>query len=176
MTSLVMTIMGSDRPGLVGSVARVVSEHGGNWLESRMAHLAGQFAGILRISVTPGQMDGLMAALRELESQGLRVVIEQSDSEQTSDGPLSAVMQLTSSDRPGIVRQVSQTLAEKGVNVEEFHTECVNAPMSGDKLFRARANLRLPTGVTLVDLRQELEKIAHDLVADVTLRESDDTP
>ena len=39
--SLVMTVMGEDRPGLVEALARTVSERGGNWLESRMSHLAG---------------------------------------------------------------------------------------------------------------------------------------
>src|SRR4051812_3506563 len=40
---LVMTIIGPDRPGLVELLASLVAEHGGNWLESRMSHLAGQF-------------------------------------------------------------------------------------------------------------------------------------
>ena len=49
MTDLVLTLIGPDRPGLVEAVAEVVAAHGGNWLESRMARLAGKFAGILRI-------------------------------------------------------------------------------------------------------------------------------
>ena len=36
-TSLVLTILGQDRPGLVDSLAQVVAEHGGSWVESRMA-------------------------------------------------------------------------------------------------------------------------------------------
>ena len=174
MTSLVMTIMGTDGPGLVESVAQVVADHDGNWLESRMAHLAGQFAGVLRISVAPEQTQALIAAISELESRGLRVLIEQSEHNDSPSSPLPVVMQLIGSDRPGIVRQVSHTLASKGVNVEEFHSECVNAPMSGEKIFRARADLRLPAGLSLIELRCELEQIAQDLVADITLRESDD--
>ena len=42
---LVMTVLGNDRPGLVRSLADTVASHGGNWLESRMARLAGQFPG-----------------------------------------------------------------------------------------------------------------------------------
>ena len=174
MTSIVMTMMGMDRPGLVDSIAQVVADHEGNWLESRMAHLAGQFAGVLRVSVASARAESLTAALLHLESEGLRVIIEQSNSDHRRSDTRSAVMQLIGNDRPGIVRQVTHTLAARGVNVEEFHTECVNAPMSGDKLFRARANLRLPASVTLIDLRQELEHIAHDLVADVTLRETEE--
>ena len=51
---LVMTVIGQDRPGLVESVAALVAENGGNWLESRMSRLGGHFAGILRVEV-PGE-------------------------------------------------------------------------------------------------------------------------
>ncbi len=47
MADLVLTLIGPDRPGLVEAVAEPIAAHGGNWLESRMAHLAGQFAGIV---------------------------------------------------------------------------------------------------------------------------------
>ena len=43
MSSVVLTVIGRDRPGLVDALSRVVAEHGGNWEESRMSHLADQF-------------------------------------------------------------------------------------------------------------------------------------
>ena len=65
--SLVMTLISPDRTGLVESIARAVAAHGGNWLESRMAHLAGKFAGILRIEVPADKAAALQSALAELE-------------------------------------------------------------------------------------------------------------
>ena len=44
---LVMTVIGKDRTGLVETLAEIVAGHGGNWLESRMCRLGGEFAGIL---------------------------------------------------------------------------------------------------------------------------------
>ncbi|MGL4399643.1 MAG: glycine cleavage system protein R, partial [Luteolibacter sp.] len=61
--SIVMTVLGGDRPGLVNSLAATVASHGGNWLESRMARLAGQFAGIVRIECPAATVDALIAAL-----------------------------------------------------------------------------------------------------------------
>jgi len=58
--SLVMTIIGRDRPGLVDSVATRVAEHGGNWLESRMSRLGGHFAGILRVEIPSEQEPSLV--------------------------------------------------------------------------------------------------------------------
>src|SRR3954463_5899253 len=75
LATLVMTVIGADRPGLVQSVAACVADHGGNWLESRMCHLGGQFAGILRVEVSASQREELEKALRKLETDGLQVVI-----------------------------------------------------------------------------------------------------
>ncbi|OZB80634.1 MAG: amino acid-binding ACT protein, partial [Microbacterium sp. 14-71-5] len=43
MTTLILTVVGSDRPGLVATVAHIVDEHGGNWENSRLAELEGTF-------------------------------------------------------------------------------------------------------------------------------------
>jgi glycine cleavage system regulatory protein len=45
MTSLVLTVIGPDRPGLVEALAETIASYGANWLESRMSHLEGWFAG-----------------------------------------------------------------------------------------------------------------------------------
>src|SRR5687767_1257520 len=75
LATLVMTVIGADRPGLVQMVASRVADHGGNWLESRMCRLGGQFAGILRVEVPVERRDDLVNALRTLEVDGLRVII-----------------------------------------------------------------------------------------------------
>ena len=72
---LVMTVIGPDRTGLVDSVAGLVTEHGGNWLESRMSRLGGHFAGILRVEVPEDKEPQLAAALQKLQSRGLTVVV-----------------------------------------------------------------------------------------------------
>jgi glycine cleavage system regulatory protein len=175
MPSLVMTLIGADRPGLVRSVAAMVTEHGANWLESRMARLAGQFAGILRVDVPADRADGLIQALQQLDRQGLKVIVQKD----VGDEPVPPVaplrMELLGSDRPGIVRQVTSVLTEQEVNVEDFQTECTSAPMSGERLFRATASLRLPPGLTQEQLQRHLEQIAHDLMVDIQL-DSLDSP
>ena len=76
MIDLVLTLIGPDRPGIVDAVSEVVSDHGGNWLDSRMAHLAGKFAGVLSVEVDEGQAAALEEALGRLEVGGLRIVVE----------------------------------------------------------------------------------------------------
>ncbi len=172
MPSLVMTLIGTDRTGLVDSVAETVAAHGANWLESRMAHMAGQFAGILRVDVPDDRADALVAALEKLGDRGLCVVVERDAV--AIDVPYRPWrLSLIGNDRPGIVKEVTHVLAERGVNVEEFQTECVSAPMSGEKLFQASALLRLPPGMSIADVEHQLEQIAADLMIDVTIDHSE---
>jgi len=171
-----MTLIGPDRPGLVELVARLVNDHQGNWLESRMSHLGGQFAGILRVAVPADQADALSQALGQLESKGLRVVVHaDADTPPPAGGPL-VQLEIVGQDRPGIVRQISQTLAAHHVNVEELNTACTSAPMSGEMLFTATARLRLPDPPSGTDdLRKALETIAADLVVECSLAPLDES-
>jgi len=168
---LVMTVIGNDKPGLIESVASLVAENGGNWLESRMSRLGGQFAGILRITVPPQNESGLVTALSTLKSRGLDVMIQR-DAAQTAPQDYNvAELALVGQDRPGIVRQISQTLARFGINVEELETQCSSAPMSGETLFQANARVQLPFNCPSTDLRRELEKIAADLMVEIKWNE-----
>ena len=169
-TTLVMTVIGADRPGLVQLVAARVADHGGNWLESRMCHLGGQFAGILRVEVPAEQADELGRALRGLEAEGLSVIVHAEREAAPAAAGSSATLELVGQDRPGILRQVSAVLAAHGVNVEELSSECVSAPMGGGNLFQAWATVMVPPPANMAALRADLEKIAADLMVDLRLQ------
>ena len=166
--SLVMTVIGNDRPGLVDSVASIVAEHGGNWLESRMSRLGGQFAGIVHVDVSADREEALAKALKALDARGLTVVVH-SDQSQSATSRRTNVLEIVGQDRPGIVRQISHTLAAWGVNVEELQTECASAAMSGETIFKARAVLNIPESCDVAKLRGGLEKIAADLIVEILL-------
>jgi glycine cleavage system regulatory protein len=167
--SLVMTVIGDDRPGLVESVAEIVAEHGGNWLESRMSRLGGQFAGIVHVEVPAGNEPSLTTALKKLDARGLTVVVHSDRTEVGAGSQRLSMLEIVGQDRPGIVRQITHALATFGVNVEELHTECASAAMSGETLFKARAKLGIPASCDVTSLRQTLEKIAADLIVEISL-------
>ena len=174
MPSLILTLIGPDRPGLVESVATVVREQNANWLESRMSHLAGHFAGIVRVDVADSDAEQLLDQLQSLESQGLTIVARRDDAPSDAEERTIVWMELVGNDRPGIVNEVSKALASQGVNVEEFQTECTGAPNSGASIFRANAALGLPGSVTIDDVQSALEAIAMDLMVDIKLAPDDD--
>jgi glycine cleavage system regulatory protein len=168
--ALVMTVIGEDRPGLVDSVAGIVAGQGGNWLESRMSRLGGQFAGILRVQISADKEAALVRSLKHLETEGLTIVVHVDRPQPEESESALTYLEIVGQDRPGIVHQITHALASHKVNVEELKTECSSAAMSGEMLFKAEAKLKLPSSCKLGELRNELERIAEDLIVDINLR------
>lgn len=165
--SLVVTVIGPDRPGLVESLADAVASHGGNWLESRMAHLAGQFAGILRVEVTADQAEPLQSAISALAEHGLDSLVHADATGRPDRQQPTLRLDLVGHDRQGIVKEIAGVLANLQANVEELETEAAAAANTGQPLFRASICLRLPSQVTIAALRSALEGVAADLMVDI---------
>ena len=162
MLSLILTVVGPDRPGLVRALAQSVAARGGSWLESRMARLAGQFAGIVLVNAP----ESLIADLRALESEGLRITVQQGASVAAVAGERLA-LEVVGNDRPGIVRDVARVLTEHGVNIEELTTGVVSGSFSGETLFRATAFVRAPDAAALAAIRAGLEFLGNEMMVDI---------
>lgn len=168
---LVFTFVGADQPGLVEVLSQTVAGHGGNWLESRMSELAGQFAGIVKIEVTPAREPALRAALLALGSDKLSLVVAGQPGQEVA-GPWRYVrLHILGNDRPGIVRDVAHALAARQINVREMDTSITSAPMSGELLFEAKAHIQMPQGQDLEELTAQLDLIAVAQCVDIDLEE-----
>lgn len=169
MATLVLTALGDDHAGLVRALSGIVADHNGNWETSRMAHLAGKFAGIVMVTVPDGDVDTLITDLEPLREQGLlEVSAELSVPPRAVEQP-RVTLELVGLDRPGIVREVSEVLARRNVNIEELETETVSAPMEGGTIFKARATLTLPDMVSVDYLTEAFEDLAGQLMVDIEL-------
>jgi glycine cleavage system regulatory protein len=166
---LVLTIIGADRPGLVDSLAREIAALGGNWEESRLVRLAGQFAGVLLVTIETAHTDKLVAAVRKLDTSGLQVQIHPTSSP-TTPPPQSPhyKLEVTGNDRPGIIRDIACILAERNINVEDLHSDVASAPMSGEPMFVARFEVVMPTSEHLGELRTKLEALSGELMVELT--------
>lgn len=167
-TTLLLTAVGTDRTGLVESLAQRIAAAGGNWEEARLARLAGQFAGVVLVSIDNSRTDMLVASLRELEASGLHVTARPAAAPPAKQPGTHVRLTVTGGDRPGIVRDVSRILSERGVNVEELESQMASAPMSGEAMFVARARLLVPAALELTTLRTALENLGNELMVDLT--------
>jgi glycine cleavage system regulatory protein len=171
VATFILTVVGDDRPGLVSELSAPVSAHGGSWERSQMSRLAGKFAGIVLVSVADSRLDALVADLTALQQQGLHVVVELT-AEPDQGRWQRLELELLGADHPGIVAEISASLAEREVSIEELSTDVRDAPMAGGTLFEAHAVLNAPPSTSTEALRSMLEGLADELMVDITL--SDD--
>ncbi|MFO1378989.1 MAG: ACT domain-containing protein [Chitinivorax sp.] len=167
---LVVTVIGDDQPGLVEQLSATISHHGGNWLESSMSHLAGKFAGILRVEVAAARAEELKAALGQLAQ--LKVMAETAVGQPKRGPNRRWQLSLVGHDRIGIVREVSQVLAQYDVNVEKLTTHTAPAAMSAEIMFHAHAELEADAGLDQAALQRDLERLSDDLIVDIDLQQS----
>jgi len=171
ITSLVVTVVGPDRPGIVSLLSAKAQAFGANWAGSRMASLAGQFAGMVHLEVPPEHAQALTEALLALASAELKIHIARSDVAQAPAGRRVVRLEVVGHDRPGIVRDLSGALAQRGVSIEELHTEIVSGAMSAEHLFKVKAVLLVPKSMSNDDVRGALEALANEMMVDVALGE-----
>ena len=170
-TQLVLTVMCDDRPGVVEQLAQTISLHHGNWLESRMAQLAGKFAGILQIAVAVEHQEQLREALNGLDTKGFKIVVENAINATKPDSREFS-FSVVGNDRPGIVREIAQAFAARHINMGELETACSSMPWSGEPLFEATGVIEVPKAVDMNELYDYLDKIADDLAVDIRLESS----
>ncbi len=172
---LVLTMLGPDQPGIVKQLSELLAKHDANWLESRMANLAGEFAGILRAEVDEKNYEKLTHDLSDLENGGVQFLIKDARTDPQTTGakdPSGRQLELEvlGTDREGIVRDITAVLAQHSINVEELSTETFEAPMSSEPLFKAIAQLTAASNTDLERVQSDIEDIANDLMTELRVK------
>jgi glycine cleavage system regulatory protein len=168
-TSIVLTVVSDDRPGIVEVLSEVIADHDGNWADSSMLSLAGKFAGILLVQLPSDNVDAFSAGLKALDSKGMQVVAQLSDAVPVAELAQEYSLELVGQDRPGIVRDITQVLADFGINVQELETTVQSASMSGESLFMANARIYIPDDTDRDKFQEKLEDLANELMVDIEL-------
>jgi glycine cleavage system regulatory protein len=154
----------------VSQLSDKAQRFGANWAASRLARAAGEFAGMVHFEVPRENADALVTALRGLESTGLKVVIAKSDEANRPATLRGVELELIGNDRVGIVSNLTRILAERGVSIENIHTEITRAA-SGHQTFKVGAHLLVPATISIDDLRRELGTLANEMQVDIGLEE-----
>jgi glycine cleavage system regulatory protein len=172
-TSFIITFIGDDRPGLVEQLSAVITDHGGNWQESRLQQLSGKFAGLVAVSLPGERSEELRNAMKALAPQGLSVKVTALESLHVDSAP-GRIIRLTivGPDRPGIVREISAALAEQHINVLDMHSDVSSAPMSAEAMFSANVEAQVAEQSDLDELQDKLEHIANQMLVDVHMEEN----
>lgn len=173
MASVILSVIGSDRPGLTQALAGAVLAAGGNWLESHLSRLGGLYVGSVRVELAADQIDALRQAVRAVDAEGLDVRLTPAI-EAPGEAGETLRFSLVGQDRPGIVRQVTAVLSALDVNIESFDTRIGVEPYAGGALFHMEARLRLPPGLPASRVQAALEDISGEIMVDISLTPAQD--
>ena len=166
MNNIIITAIGSDRPGIVSELSGIITTHGGNVEESRMSRLGSDFAIIMLVSVSKNWEESLEVALQSINN--LFVSTKNTQIQKLSDSKKYRI-DLNGADNEGIVKVLSKYLAEKSINILEMETHISHAPISGSPLFNLNASVSIPTEINDRDIQSDLSQIAQDLGVEIHL-------
>ena len=165
---IIITLFAKDRPGIVRGLSDTVLANKGNWLESSLSRLCGQFTGIVHIAIDSGNKAALMADFKAMSKDGVSVTVQDAEGVKTDDVEVNGLQILVeANDRPGIIKEIAEALAAENVNVDNIDTEVASASMAGYAIFRAHLFLAMPEDLSEDDLEEILEGISDDVMVSV---------
>lgn len=166
----ILTVISDDKPGIIETIAQIIAEHNGNWLESKLSQLGGKFAGAIEIRMHDSQFDALFSALKQLATHNIQITLEPSGSSSSAQVATQlSYFHAVGPDRPGIVKEISQTLANANINLVELSTKLSSMPYSGEPLFEAAGSFLTPDDTHVETLEEKLHDVANRLAMDISI-------
>jgi len=168
-TSIVFTLTGPDRVGIVEEVTEVFLGLDGNVETSRMARLGGEFAIIMLVSLPAEKSAGIAAAFGHLVDQGYKVTagITDDSASEVYAGWVPYRIEVQGADHEGIVHEIAAGLSRLGINIESAETTTSRAPISGTPLFSMVATVLVPPTLSEIDWIAQLDEAGHKANVDV---------
>ncbi len=152
---LVITAIGKDRPGIVNELSRIVLEHKGNVVDSRMTVLGGEFAILLLVSGKWDTITRLESALPKMQDKlQLTLLTKRTSDRPTKENHLPYQVEVISIDQPGIVYEVADFFSARKINIEEMNTSNSHAPHTGTPMFVLSMVIGVPNDVSITQLRE----------------------
>ena len=164
MTSLAITLVGHDRPGIIAQAADVLSRCGMNLEDSSMTLLRGHFVMTL---ICAGAADAaqIESALAPMMNGSLHVTVREVPPElDTTQLGSTYLVIVHGADRLGIVARLAGVIAAAGGNITDLTTR-----LSGT-LYALVAEVVLPIGCDVEGLQAELATVSAELGVETRMR------
>lgn len=167
---IVVSAIGSDRPGIVKALSAAVLERAGNILDSRMTVLGGEFAVLMLVAGEEACLNALEQVQAELEQQlGLTLTLKRTGQRDNREQVLPYQVEVVSLDHPGIVHDIANFFSERGINIDELHTGTYAAAHTGTTMFSLHMSLSVPGEESIGALRSAFETFCDARNLDATL-------
>ncbi|MDH5447307.1 MAG: glycine cleavage system protein R [Gammaproteobacteria bacterium] len=169
-SSLVLTALGADQPGLISKLSQVISDSNCNIEDSRMSVLGGEFAILMQITGNWDKLSKLETTLEKLqESTGLQIVTKRTDGRLNERGKIPYSIEVVSIDHPGIVHQLAEFFSTRAINIYDMTTHAQAAAHTGTPIFTLNMTVEIPAGTHIASLRDEFIDFCEQLNLDAVL-------
>jgi glycine cleavage system transcriptional repressor len=167
---LVISAVGTDRPGIVHELTRLVLNCGGNIVESRMTGLGKEFAMLLLVSGNWHTPTKLEAELQKLsDATGMTVNVRSTEQRKGRENELPYAVDVVCLDQPGIVYNLANFFTSRGIDIGELNTRSYKAAHTGAPMFSVQMNIDIPAQIQLSGLREEFMEFCDELNLDAVL-------
>jgi glycine cleavage system transcriptional repressor len=171
MTQLiVLSAVGTDRPGVVKDLSKAILDCGGNIEESRMASLGAEFAVLMLISGhwhTPAKLEKSLDSLRK--THDLAISIKKTGMRNDTGECVPYGVDVVCLDQPGIVFQLSDFFAARTIEICELATRRYAAPHTGAPMFSVQMTVSIPAAAPIAQLRDDFHDLCEQLNLDSIL-------
>ena len=167
---IVLSVLGTDRSGVVDSISKVILDCGGNIEESRMTALGKEFAMFVLVSGNWHTLNKLEASLDKLTNgNDLTFTIKKTDVRLDNDECMPYGVDIVCLDQPGIVFNLSSFFAARNIEISEVVTRRYAAAHTGAPMFSLQMTVSLPSSVHISQLRDEFMEFCDQLNLDALL-------
>lgn len=164
---LVISALGHDRPGIVRSLTRPLTDAGANILDSRMSILGGEFAILMMLEGSWDTIAKLENQLQGLQQKlDLTITVRRTGSQRQDEATLPYSVNVVSLDHPGIVSHLAEFFSNRNINIQDLYTDSYRAAHTGTPMFTANLTVNIPGNVSIARLREEFLDFCDSLNLD----------
>ncbi|QEP43215.1 ACT domain-containing protein [Ectothiorhodospiraceae bacterium BW-2] len=152
-----LTLVGSDRPGIVATITTTLYQHGANLGEASMIRLGGNFTIMLMVEYA-GDLQLLQQALSPIcREQQLQFHLDPVQHQPHDHSQPDVHITLHGADRAGIVSRVTTALADAGLHILDMQSSVIGS--DSDPIYLMQIEGIANEGIDA--LQQVMEQLRH---------------
>ena len=167
---IVLSAVGTDRPGVVKDLSKAILECGGNIEESRMTSLGAEFAVLMLVSGNWHTPARLQKTLDELAaSHELSINLKKTGDRHDHEDCIPYGVDVVCLDQPGVVFHLSEFFASRKIEICDLATRRYAAPHTGAPMFSVQMTVSIPAAAPIAQLRDDFHDLCEQLNLDSIL-------
>lgn len=169
-TRLAVCALGANEPGLIEAITRTVAECGCSVSDSRMTVLGDRFALMMLLS---GSWDTIAKAENALPklagSRAIHLTLERARERDHTSGAMPYAVEVVTVDQVGVVHEITEFFAHRGINIEDLYSGTYNAAHTGTPMFSMHMTIAVPQHASVAQLRGEFMDFCDQMNIDAII-------